>query len=158
MQATARRLSVVSATSCARRRLIRVVRRLAHVSRRTTAMKTKLRIGFLVTLSLLSLAAAYLFGPSILHRALRAATQTAELQLHQSEWTRIVQLEPQALNGPNRETFLRYSQEAFRWFRVRGMIDATCEDTSPTREWRELIAYFTGGHHAASPPELATTQ
>ena len=121
-------------------------------------MKTKLRIGFFVALSLLSLAAVFLFGPQLLHRAIRAATDATELQLHQAEWTRIVQLEPQALNGPNRETFLRYSQEAFRWFRVRGMIDPTCEDTSAKREWGVLFAYFISGQHAARPPELASTQ
>lgn len=121
-------------------------------------MKTKLRIALLATLSLIGLPAAFLFGPSLLHRALLATTSTTELQRHQSEWTRIVQLEPQALNGPNRETFDRYSSEAFRWFRVRGMIDPTCEDTTPTREWHELLAYFMGGHGAARPPELATTQ
>lgn len=135
-----------------------VTRQLTRVSRRTKAMKTKLRIVFIVTLSVLSLAAAFLFGPSLLHHVLRAATQTTELQLHQAEWARIVQLGPQALNGPNRESFQRYSAEVYRWFRVRGMIDPTCEDTAPTREWRELIVYFTGGHHAARPPELASTQ
>ncbi len=121
-------------------------------------MKTKLRIALLTALSLIGLSATFLFGPSLLHRALSATTPATELQRHKSEWTRIVQLEPQALNGPNRETFRRYSSEAFRWFRVRGIIDPTCEDTTPTREWRELIAYFIRGHEAARPPELATTQ
>lgn len=121
-------------------------------------MKTKLRIALLAALSLIGLSAAFLFGPSMLHRALRATTPATELQRHKSEWTRIVQLEPQALNGPNRETFHRYSSEAFRWFRVRGMIDPICEDTTHTGEWCELIAYFFGGHDAVRPPELASTQ
>ncbi len=46
MQATARRLSVVSATSCARRRLIRVVRRL-----HTSPVRTTLQILLFVVLS-----------------------------------------------------------------------------------------------------------
>ncbi len=121
-------------------------------------MKTKLRIAWLAVLSLIGLSGAFICGPSLLHRVLSATTTTTELQRHKSEWVRIVQSEPQALNGPNRGTFQQYSAEAFRWFRVRGMIDPTCEDTTPAREWYELLAYFIGGHHSALPPELPTTQ
>lgn len=121
-------------------------------------MKSKLRIKFLAAFSLLGFAAAFLFGPSLIQRVLRATTDATELQIHQSEWRRIVHLEPQALNGPNHESFQRYSAEAFRWFRVRGMFDPSCEDTSLTREWRVLIAYFIGGSRAARPLELLSAQ
>lgn len=121
-------------------------------------MKTRFRKGFIVALTLLGLGAAFLFTPSLVHRALRAATTAAELQSRQTERTRIVQLQPQALNGNNAAIFHRYSTESFRWFRVRGMIDPTCEDTSPEREWYELIVYFTRSGRAERPPELANTQ
>lgn len=70
----------------------------------------------------------------------------------------MVVLGPQALKGPEGETFHRYSVEMFRWFRVRGMIDPTCKDASLKREWRELLIYFTTRHHAARPRELATEE
>jgi hypothetical protein len=115
------------------------------------ATKTRPRKALIAALSLIGLSAVFLFGPSLLHRALSATTSTAELERRKSEWTRIIQLEPQALNGPNRLAFRRYSMEAFRWFRVRGMIDPTCEDTTPAREWRELFTYFFTGRGAAPP-------
>ena len=121
-------------------------------------MKTKLRLGLIVLASLFGLAAVFLFGPSLIHSAMRASTGSSELQRQQAEWTRIVQTEPQALNGPNRDVFRHYSSHSFRWFRVRGMIDPTCEDTSPAHEWRELLAYVVSSHDAARPPELSITR
>lgn len=70
----------------------------------------------------------------------------------------MVVLAPQALKGPDGEIFHRYSVETFRWFRVRGMIDPTCKDSSLKREWRELLIYFTIRNHAARPQELATSE
>jgi hypothetical protein len=55
MQATARRLSVVSATSCARRRLIRSVRPTNSVIRRSTNMNTSLLRNSILTLFIASL-------------------------------------------------------------------------------------------------------
>ena len=115
-------------------------------------------MAFIVALSLLGLGALFLLTPSLIHRVLRAATSPSELQSHQAELTRIVQLQPQALNGNNAGIFHRYSAEASRWFRVRGMIDRTCEDTSLGREWYEILVYFTRKGHAERPPELANTQ
>ena len=120
-------------------------------------MKTRLVRGFIIVISLFGLGAAFLFTPPLLHSVLRTATPPAELQSHQAEWARIVQLQPHALNGSNPGIFSRYSAEAFRWFRVRGLINRTCEDTSLGREWYELIVYFTRWDHAERPPELTNT-
>ena len=121
-------------------------------------MKTRLRIGFIALTSIFALAAVFLFGPSLIHSAMRASTGSSALLHRQSEWALIVQTGPQALNGPNRDLFQRYSAHTFRWFRVRGMIDPTCEDTSPVHEWRELFAYVASSPHVAPPPELSITR
>jgi hypothetical protein len=123
-----------------------------------TPMKTKLRIRSFVVLGILGLASVFLFGPALFHCGLRATTDASELQLRQSESRRMAVLAPQALNGPDPKTFHRYSVETFRWFRVRGMIDPTCEDTSLKREWSELFTCFTARDHAGRPQELATKE
>jgi hypothetical protein len=120
-------------------------------------MNSRFRKGFIVALSLLGLGTAFLFTPPLLHHVLRAATSPAQIKSHQAEWARLAELRPQVLNSSDPEAFHRYSKEAFRWFRVRGMIDQTCEDTSPGREWYELIVYFTRSGHVERPPELAGT-
>lgn len=135
-----------------------LVKRLRSSPYGRTPMKTKLRIRSFVVLGILGLASVFLFGPALLHCGLRTTTDASELQLRQSESRRMAVLAPQALNGPDPETFHRYSVETLRWFRVRGMIDPTCEDTSLKREWRELFTYFTARDHAARPQELATKE
>ncbi|HEX8310939.1 MAG TPA: hypothetical protein VF614_06465 [Chthoniobacteraceae bacterium] len=115
----------------------------------------KRRITIIAVLSLLGAAAVFLFGPSLLHERLRASTPASTLKSRQAEWSRLVQVEPQALNGPNRVAFARYSASAFRWFRVRGMTDPTCDNTSLAGEWRELLFYFRGDHDVPRPRELS---
>lgn len=101
------------------------------------------------------LATAYLTGPYLFHRALSSVTDAKTLMEKQSEWSRIVSVEPNALNGPNREAFSRYSANALRWFRVRGMVDPCCDENSVTGEWLSLFTYFIRGQDVGRPAELA---
>lgn len=91
------------------------------------------------------------FGPKIAHLTLRSLTSPETLKLKQREWSRIVAIEPTALNGPNRESFARYSANAFQWFRVRWMVDPCCDETSIAGDWLELFAYFVCHENANNP-------
>ena len=151
MQATARRLSVVSATSCARRRLIRVVRpTLQQHSMKLIPKFTIVRCLWIGAILLL----VALAGPSLIHLAYRVTTPLSDKLSQTERYHRLANSEAfdTSLSDAQRMRMREERLSLFNWFHARGWnIDEDDENRSWLQPWRELIQHWTTQKNSYQP-------